>query len=305
MIATSIWLLAVVGASASQPCHKVEGDRILAQDLTLAEPRLTIADGEQALAYSPEPGATRVFWPAELARIALRSGSEGQTTFSAICFERKTRLLQDTEILDAIRVWAPNEAKIELLDRSQQAVPVGPLVIPKPAEGASRTATSTLLRGYVLYGNARRYPVWVRAHIHVDQIVITVKADIPAGAEVLPEQVSLERRESGIGGLELASRIDQVAGQISLKHLRPGDAIALSSVQKPRQVNPGSMVNVEVRDGATRLVLKGLAVSGGRTGDVISIRNLSSGKAFRALVNGDDSVLVSLNQDVLRGSNSN
>ena len=57
-------------------------------------------------------------------------------------------------------------------------------------------------------------------------------------------------------------------------------------------VSKGSLVDVEVVAGAARLVVKGKAQSDGLKGSTILVRNLSSGKDFRAKVTGKDQVIV-------------
>jgi flagella basal body P-ring formation protein FlgA len=57
-------------------------------------------------------------------------------------------------------------------------------------------------------------------------------------------------------------------------------------------VAKGALVDVEVFAGAAHLAVKGKAQSDGFKGSTILVRNLSSGKDFRARVAGKDQVIV-------------
>jgi flagella basal body P-ring formation protein FlgA len=54
----------------------------------------------------------------------------------------------------------------------------------------------------------------------------------------------------------------------------------------------GALVDVEVFAGAARLLVKAKAQSDGFKGSTIMVRNLTSGKDFRARVAGKDRVIV-------------
>jgi hypothetical protein len=60
----------------------------------------------------------------------------------------------------------------------------------------------------------------------------------------------------------------------------------------PPDIDRGDLVEVEVRSGAARLLLRARSESDGRTGETISLRNLSSNKIFQARVEGKGRALV-------------
>ncbi len=68
----------------------------------------------------------------------------------------------------------------------------------------------------------------------------------------------------------------------------------------PREVERGDAVAVEVRSGSALLKFDGAAESGGKAGDVVSVRNPANGARFRARVVAKGKVLVDATQ-VLRG----
>ena len=292
MIISLLWAAAAISMVVEPPCQPVDGEQILGRDLALAEPRLGGIDLAQDLGFAPEPGAKRVFWPAELLRIAQRNELAIGEPVHQVCFERRTRTLTESEILSAVRTWAPKGSQITVLDRSKPAAPIGALVLPQPAVIHSAPDGSVLLRGYVLFGAERRFPMWARLRFSIERNVVVASDEIAAGSEIREDQLRMERRSGGIEATEIASAASQVAGRILTRRLAAGDPIKLPFLLKPKQVNAGSVVRVEVLDGATHLSLEGRAETSGRTGDLVTVRNPSSGKAFQARVSGVDAVLV-------------
>ena len=292
MIVPLLWLAAAISFVGEAPCQPVDGEHILGRDLALAEARFAGLGAAQELGFAPEPGAKRVFWPAELLRIAERNELSVDQPLHQVCFERRTRTLTEGEIVSAVRAWAPDGSQVTLLDQSEPAVPIGTLVLPKPGVFHSAPDGSVLLRGYVLFGAERRFPMWARLRFNIEKNVVVASEEIAAGSEISDDQVRMERRSGGIEATEVATDPPQVVGRVATKHLAAGESIRLSFLLKPKQVNAGSVVRVEVRDGATRLILEGRAETSGRTGELVMVRNPSSGKAFQARVTGEDAVLV-------------
>jgi flagella basal body P-ring formation protein FlgA len=270
----------------------VDGERITMGDLASADARFGAADGAKSAGFAPEPGAKRVFWAAELLRLARREGIEDGEPFHPACFERRTRLLTSGEIEAAVRSWAPSDAQVTVVEQSRFPAPAGELTIPKPSAARAGADGSVLLRGYVRFGAGQRFPVWTRVRVKVARTMVVTSQEIAAGTQVLPEQLRLEQRDGGLETGQFASVLEQVSGKVTRKHLPPGAPVLLTSLEAPKEVKNGAMVRVEVRDGAARLEFDGRAETGGRTGEMVTVRNPSSGKAFQARVTGEATVLV-------------
>jgi flagella basal body P-ring formation protein FlgA len=293
VILSSLWIVATLSMAVEPSCQPVDSEHILGRDLAAADSRFEIVDEGQDLGFAPEPGVKRLFWPAELSRIAQRNGINVEGPVQQLCFERRTRVLSGAEILKSVQAWAPEPARIELIEQSKFAAPVGALVIPRPAVLHATPDGSVLLRGYVVYGTDRKFAMWARVRFTVERKVAVPTEAIAAGSEVRADQVKMDQISGGIEVLEAATDPDQVVGRVTARRLNAGNPIALAALLKPKQVNSGAVVRVEVQDGATHLSLDGRAETGGRTGDMVTVRNPSSGKAFQARVIGEDAVLVS------------
>jgi flagella basal body P-ring formation protein FlgA len=90
----------------------------------------------------------------------------------------------------------------------------------------------------------------------------------------------------------VAHSIDEIDGRIPWRPIAKGSEIQLAWLRLPADINRGDTVDVEVRSGAARLSFPAIADAGGHTGDLITLRNPSSGKHFKALINGRGRALV-------------
>src|SRR3954468_22689049 len=110
---------------AAAACLPVEGDRILMRDLAAHVEAFAGLDPEEALGFTPVPGAQRRFSAGELERLAARKGITAQ--IAPVCFERKLEALTGEQVLAALREVLPEKAQIELLEFSRERVPKGTL----------------------------------------------------------------------------------------------------------------------------------------------------------------------------------
>src|SRR5437660_514965 len=110
---------------AAAACLPVEGDRILMKDLSAAVAAFTGLDPDEALGFTPAPGAQRRFSAGELQRLAGRQGITAE--IAPVCFERKLEMLTQDQILAALRKALPEKAQIEVVEFSRERVPQGAL----------------------------------------------------------------------------------------------------------------------------------------------------------------------------------
>lgn len=295
MIGFPIWLAALLVSHSQLPCHPVDGEHITMRDLADVEPRFAKADPAQEIGFTPQPGAKRVFWPAELIGLSGRNDISSAEPLHQVCFERQTQTISEADIVSAIRAWAPDQAQVTLLDRSRQAAPAGQVVLPRPAFLQPAPDGSVMLRGYVIYDAQHRFPIWARVCFRLIREVVVSAADVAEGAIIREDQVRMERRSGGLELDQFVGSTSLVSGRIAKKHIQTGETISLTKLVEPKQVNRGAMVRIEVHDGGTRLSLEGRAETSGGIGDLVTVRNPSSGRAFQAKVTGTDLVLVTPN----------
>lgn len=281
-------------------CTPVSADRIVGADLARALPEFSAAPPDASIGYSPAAGARRVFHIDELRRIAAKYDVALASDREA-CFEWPFQSLSGDEVLSAMHdgLRMP-DARIEIIEIATTAVPEGALVFPRSGlmTGRARIDGPIPWRGYILYGGKRRFDIWARVKISAQMTRVVSVTPIAAGHSIDATEVRLETVEEFPLWNEAARHLDEVIGHVSRRGIPAGHAVLRSELSAPLDVKAGDMVSVDVESGRAHLQLPARAETSGREGDVISVQNPSSGKVFRARVEGKGKVLVSAGQPV-------
>jgi len=284
-------------AMVSQPdgCYPVQDDRIYARDVTAAIPAFAGVPADFALGYAPAPGTRRVFKGAALERLALNQGVTLESS-PDVCFERAMATLEAHEILEALHTaWNGPDVNMELRSWSPQIAPQGKVVFPRTGlqmPAVSDPQAEVVWRGYVLYGNNRRFGISARARITTSATRVVAVTDLSAGETVREDQVRLETFDTFALDDRPARRLDEVVGYVPRARIRAGSTVLRNQLNRAPEITRGDVVQVEVTAGGAHLAFEGKAQSNGTTGAVILVKNPSSGKDFRARVTGKGKVSV-------------
>jgi flagella basal body P-ring formation protein FlgA len=275
-------------------CHPVEGDRILAQDLAAVLPDFTSAPPQALIAQSPVPGAQRTFHVSELRALAHRFGVT-LTSTDEPCFDWAMHPLNRNSAISAMQESLKVEgAKIEIADLISGSVPAGRLDFPLPNLGvpaATGPREPVLWRGDVIYGESHRFAIWARVNIAVPCQKLTAAESLKAGQPIDAHQIRVTTG-SCFPSAATELSIEQVEGMTPVHAISARAELRLDLLTPPNDINRGDEVRVEVRSGAAHLVLTGRALSSGRSGETISIRNPENNRTFQARVTGKGAALV-------------
>jgi flagella basal body P-ring formation protein FlgA len=290
-------LVALIPQGGSQPdgCFPVQDDRIYARDVAAAVPLFAGVPADFALGYAPAPGTRRVFKGAALERIALNQGVSVDS-IPDVCFERAMATLEADEILEALRLaWNGPDVNMDLRSWSPKIAPQGKVVFPRTGlqlPTVSDPQAEVVWRGYVVYGNNRRFGISARARITTSATRVVAVADLSAGETVREDQVRLESFDTFALDDRPARRLEEVVGYVPRARIRAGATVLRSQLSRAPEVARGDIVRVEVTAGGAHLALEGRAESNGATGATILVKNPVSGKDFRARVTGKGKVSV-------------
>lgn len=299
------FLLAVVPQVAPPPdgCLPIQDERIYARDVAAAVPAFATVAADFALGYAPTPGTRRVLKGEALARLARNQGVAADMLEAVpdVCFERAMATLEAEDVLEAMRsAWAIGnvsgpDVRMELRSFSPQIAPQGKVVFPRT--GLQMPATSdpqgdVLWRGYVLYGNNRRFSISARARISATTTRVVALADLSVGSVVREDQVRLESFDTFALDDRPARNLDEVVGFVARTSIRSGATVLRSQLGRAPEVARGDVVKVEVTAGGAHLLFEGRAETAGVEGKTILVKNLTSGKDFRARVTGKGKVSV-------------
>jgi flagella basal body P-ring formation protein FlgA len=300
MIAVIPLLLAV--AVSPDGCHKIQKELILARDVAAVIPAFGQVPGDFNLGYLPASGEPRILRGVDLERIGKNQRIE-LTGLPDVCFARETFVPEPTQLRDAmlaeLKSTEPNLVgpKIEILSWSQHSAPVGELVFPRAGmqlPQGSGTQREILWNGYVRYGKDQRLPVWAKVRITASITRVVAIAGIPIGNPIQAYQVRLETLQDFPFDDSLAHSLDEVIGYLSKSLVHAGSPIYRTQLERNPDVARGDLVVVEVFAGGAHLKLEARAESAGIKGSTIVVRNLSSGKEFRAQVTGKDHATVGM-----------
>jgi flagella basal body P-ring formation protein FlgA len=287
----------VVPQVVPQPdgCLPIQDDRIYARDLAASVPAFAGVAGDFALGYTPAPGTRRVFKGDALEKLARNQGIAAEA-LPDVCFERAVATVQAGDILEAMRsAWISGDVHMELRSFSPQIAPQGHVVFPRTGlqlPAASDPQAEVVWRGYVLYGNNRRFGISARARITTTTTRVVALADLSVGATVREDQVRLESFDTFALDDRPVRHLDEVVGYVPRALIRAGSMVLRSQLSRAPEVVRGDVVKVEVTAGGAHLLFEGRAETDGVTGKTILVKNLTSGKNFQARVIGKDKVSV-------------
>ncbi|MDF1484204.1 flagellar basal body P-ring formation chaperone FlgA [Ramlibacter sp. H39-3-26] len=136
-------------------------------------------------------------------------------------------------------------------------------------------------------GHAWRQELKVRADATADVVV----AAGPIAARKAIAAADLDVASRSLDSLDDAtSDIDAVAGKSSRRSLRAGQVVMARFLEASVLVKRGQAVRISVRRGGVEVDGSGEALDAGALGDVVRVRNASSGKTIQARVTGEAAV---------------
>jgi flagella basal body P-ring formation protein FlgA len=125
---------------------------------------------------------------------------------------------------------------------------------------------------------------WVKTEIRVFEQVVVAAAPLARQELISVKDVRLERREIVARGNRPFTRVDDVVGKQPTRVIEANDMITQSALERPTLVKRGSPITLVFETGGLRVETAGVAEEGGKIGDLIQIKNASSGKLLRGVV---------------------
>jgi flagella basal body P-ring formation protein FlgA len=293
-VVVAVWCLARIAPAQASVCRHVEGDRIVARDLSGALSVFDRVPPETLLASAPMPGSRRVFHGPEIMALSRRY-SIGLTSAPDVCFEWAMEPLDRKQVMDAMRAALQiPDSRIEIAEMSTNPVPRGRIEFPRQHLGIPATPEQrapVLWRGDVIYGANRRYAIWARVWLHSSCTKVFALESLRPGQPIESRQLRVDSADC-FPDVNKGVRTGQFAGTVPLRGIAAGAEIRSDMVTRRNDVNRGDMIEIEVRSGGTRLAFSARAESSGHNGETITVRNPDSKLLFRARVSGKDKAVV-------------
>ncbi|HYI93574.1 MAG TPA: flagellar basal body P-ring formation chaperone FlgA [Bryobacteraceae bacterium] len=264
-------------------CAPVDGPKLLARHLAGVVEEFGSLPANTELGYAPSPGATRVIHAVELQSIGRRHGLKVDVNPEPVCFEWQMAPLDEARVIQAMRRSLPEDAQIVLSEVSRVAAPAGDIVFPLDSLKAG------LWAGYIQYSGTRRFNVWARVRVTLNQTRVVAATLIKAGEPLTPERVRLEQFESE-PDLTFVRTLEEAYGRITKAPLAEGAPVIARMLGWPAAVLKGDTVRLHAKTGAAQITIEAHAQASGRIGEVIPVKNPTSGRIIRALINGSGEV---------------
>ncbi len=186
-----------------------------------------------------------------------------------------------------------SEYQLECLTRLPESIvlPVGILEMEPEIVGKIRYGSPVQVKVAVNINGQRQMnviTVW-RVKKFID--VLVAAKDLPSRSVLTDADVTFERREV-VRFEEVLFDPGDVVGLELKRPLTAGSIITRSSLTKSFLIKPGDNLTIISKSGSVMVKVPGQALQGGAIGDVIRVRNISSGKSFLARVEDAQTVVV-------------
>jgi flagellar basal body P-ring formation protein FlgA len=188
--------------------------------------------------------------------------------------------------------WPAENLDVRVLPFPNVALPAGPTVfrILKPAKGVTPGIVNFLLAADVF--GRERARLWVKAEVRVFDNVLVSSAPLARHEWIDGQDVRLVRRDISSLTSRPFKSIDQVTGQQAAHAIEVNEILTQKSLERPTLMRRGSPVTLIYETRMLRVESPGLAVEGGKIGDMIQVKNPNSGKLLRGVVIDERTVRV-------------
>lgn len=130
------------------------------------------------------------------------------------------------------------------------------------------------------------------ADLQVWRQVVVNHAPLLNKGQITASQLRLKKRNIAQLHRGYFTELEQVAGSISRRSLKPGTTITPSMIELPVLVKRGQSIKLRVSNPAVTVEMAGEALRKGRAGELIKVRNISSGKILHGRVISSELVQI-------------
>ena len=180
--------------------------------------------------------------------------------------------------------WNPENVEVRIVTFQPVSLPSGKvnLRIIRPTQGITPGLQSFLVAADIAGREAAR--LWLRAEIKTFEDVVVTSFPLGSRELVKAADVRLERRDISSLAARPFTRIEDIVGRQAARAIDVNEILTHRSVDRPNLVSRGSPITLVYETGRLRVETPGTAEENGKVGDLIKVKNPTSGKALRGLV---------------------
>ena len=129
---------------------------------------------------------------------------------------------------------------------------------------------------------------------HAGQVLLPVPRVTIYPGQVIDKGMLVERAfRSGSAEQAVATpSSDALIGKVARQTLLPGRPVSQAALREPHAITQGQSAMVIFQSGALTITGSAIALQSGATGDVVSVRNVDSGRIIKGTIGGDGAVHV-------------
>jgi len=217
----------------------------------------------------------------------LHSYAESQHSLTA---ETVGSILREYVVQQGL--WQPNQVEVAVRSIPPISLPPGPvkLQILKPRAGITPGVQSFLLgtEGKERPGKTG----WARADIQIFDNVMVSARPLAYLESITPEAVRLERRDISTLFTRPFTKAEDLATRQAARAIPANVILTPTMVQMPQVIHPGHLVTLVYENGRVRVEAQGQALESGKIGEIVRVKNLSSGEVLQGQVVNSRTVTI-------------
>jgi flagella basal body P-ring formation protein FlgA len=180
--------------------------------------------------------------------------------------------------------WKPENIEVRVMPF--QPIPLHSGVVSyrilKPSKGITPGLHSLLVAAEVEGKEATR--LWIKAEIRVFDEVLVTAYPLAHHETVSADKVRLERRDVSSIQARPFYRVGEIEGLQAARAIEVNEILTQKSLDRPMAVRRGSAIVLVYESGSLRVEAPGVAEEAGKAGDLIQVKNPTSGKLLRGMV---------------------
>lgn len=142
--------------------------------------------------------------------------------------------------------------------------------------------------------NQKPWTIRIRAEIKVFDYIAVLATSVRRGDEITPDNVMLELTDRSTLRGDSISDYDSLIGYRFKRRYPAFRPLNRTMLDMPRLIQKGQKVAIVTENSSIRVRMKGVALTDGAKGNLIQVRNLSSGRVIEGIVDAQGVVKVQL-----------
>jgi len=180
--------------------------------------------------------------------------------------------------------WKAENVELRVLPFPVLTIPPGParFQVLQPSKFSNPGVHNFQLAAEIAGKEVAR--LWLKAEIRVFEQVVVAAAPLARQELIGAQDLRIERREMAGRGHRPFSRIEDVVGKQPTRAIDANEVLTASAVDRPTLMKRGSAIKLVFETASLRVETAGVAEEGGKIGELIQVKNASSGKILRGVV---------------------